>query len=99
MQKKLFQPLRIGPREARNRIVFGSHTTNFARHNRLSEQHADYYAARAKGGAGLIILEEHIVHPSDLPYAHALLGYLPETAAAISTVVQRIHAHNTLALV
>src|SRR6266446_4445155 len=99
MQNKLFQPLSIGLREAHNRINFGSHTTNFARHNVLSQQHADYYASRAEGGAGIIILEEHIVHPSDLPYELALLGYLPETPQAISRVSERIHAHGSLAIV
>ncbi len=99
MQNNLFQPLRIGPRELRNRIIFGSHTTNYAQDNLLSHRHADYYAARAQGGAGAIVLEEHIVHPSDLPYANALLGYLPETPAAIARVTERIHAHNSLVLV
>ena len=98
MPDKLFQPLTIGPREAKNRIIFGSHTTNFARHNLLSEQHADYYAARAAGGAGIIVLEEHIVHPSDLPYEYALAGYLPGTTAAINRVAERIHAHGSLAI-
>lgn len=96
MQNRLFQPLKIGPKVARNRIIFGSHTTNYARHNLLSERHADYYAARAEGGAGIIVLEEHIVHPSDLPYANALLGYLPETATAIATVTERIRHHQSL---
>ena len=98
MQNKLFQPLTIGPREARNRIIFGSHTTNFARQNLLSEQHANYYAARAAGGAGIIVLEEHIVHPSDIPYENALAGYLPGTPAAIAHVAERIHAHGALAI-
>jgi mycofactocin system FadH/OYE family oxidoreductase 2 len=98
MQNKLFQPLTIGPREAINRIIFGSHATNFARQNLLSEQHADYYAARAAGGAGIIVLEEHIVHPSDIPYEYALAGYLPGTTAAIARVVERIHAHGALAI-
>src|SRR5438874_1015561 len=99
MQNKLFQPLSIGPRELRNRIIFGSHPTNYAQHNLLSNQHADYYAARAEGGAGAIVLEEHIVHPSDLPYANALLGYLPETPAAIANITERIHSRNSLVLV
>src|SRR5262245_46241751 len=99
MANKLFQPLQIGPREARNRIIFGSHATNLARHNRLSQQHADYYVARAEGGAGTIVLEEHIVHSSDLPYERALLGYLPETAQAVWAVVDRIHQHGALAIV
>jgi len=98
MQNKLFQPLRLGPREASNRIIFGSHTTNFGRKNVLSERHAQYYAARAEGGAGIIVLEEHIVHPSDWPYQYALQGYLPETVQAIAAVTERIHAHGTLAL-
>jgi len=97
-QSMLFQPLQLGPREARNRIIFGSHTTNFAHNNLLSQQHTDYYAARAEGGAGIIVLEEHIVHPSDIPYERAVLGYLPGTSQAIAPVVERIHAHNSLAL-
>src|SRR5712692_1945312 len=99
LQQLLFQPLSIGLLETGNRIVFGSHTTNFAEHNLLSERHADYYAARAEGGAGIIVLEEHIVHPSDLPYAYAVLGYLPGTPVATARVVERIHAHGSLALV
>ncbi len=99
MPNTLFQPLKIGPREARNRVLFGSHTTNFAHRNLLSQQHADYYAARAEGGAGVIVLEEHVVHPSDLPYERAVLGYLPETPQTIASVVERIHAHDSLALV
>jgi mycofactocin system FadH/OYE family oxidoreductase 2 len=99
MQHKLFQPVRIGPREARNRIIFGSHTTNYARHNLLSAKHAQYYEARAEGGAGMIVLEEHVVHASDQPYERALLGYLPETPTAIARVVERIHEHDALALV
>ena len=95
----LFQPLTLGPREAQNRIIFGSHTTNFAHNNLLSQQHADYYAARAKGGAGVVVVEEHIVHPSDLPYERAVLGYLPNTAHALAAVVGRIHAHDSLAIV
>src|SRR5579863_2629834 len=99
MQHKLFQPLDIGPRQARNRIIFGSHTTNFAQHNLLSDLHADYYAARAEGGAGIVVSEEHIVHPSDLPYEYALMGYLPETPTAIAKVSERIHQYGSLAIV
>ncbi|MGI9060593.1 MAG: FAD-dependent oxidoreductase [Ktedonobacteraceae bacterium] len=99
MLNTLFQPLKIGPKLAKNRIIFGSHTTNYARHNLLSERHADYYAARAEGEAGIIVLEEHIVHPSDLPYANALLGYLPETAMAIASITERMRHHQSLVLV
>ncbi len=99
MYDRLFQPLKIGRREARNRILFGSHTTNLARHNLLSSLHADYYAARAEGGAGMIVLEEHIVHDSDMPYESAVLGFLPGTAQAEKAVIEHIHEHGSLAFV
>jgi mycofactocin system FadH/OYE family oxidoreductase 2 len=99
MYDRLFHPLKIGPREARNRILFGSHATNLARHNLLSPQHADYYAARAVGGAGVIVLEEHIVHSSDMPYESAVPGYLAGTAQAVAAVAECIHAHGALACV
>ena len=94
--RKRFQPSELAQRLREIAYIFGSHTTNYARHNLLSEHIADYYATRAEGGAGIIVLEEHIVHPSDLPYANALLGYLPETATAIATVTERIRHHQSL---
>ncbi|HEY6285510.1 MAG TPA: FAD-dependent oxidoreductase [Ktedonobacteraceae bacterium] len=99
MYDRLFKPLTIGSREARNRMLFGSHATNLARHNLLSSQHADYYAARAEGGAGIIVLEEHIVHVSDMPYESAVLGYLPDTVQAVAAVAKGIHLHGSLAFV
>jgi mycofactocin system FadH/OYE family oxidoreductase 2 len=99
MYNRLFQPLEIGPREVRNRILFGSHATNLARHNLLSPRHADYYAARAEGGAGMIVLEEHIVHSSDMPYESAVLGFLAGTEQAVKAVAEQVHAHGALALV
>ncbi len=99
MYYRLFQPLKIGQREARNRMLFGSHTTNLARHNLLSSLHADYYAARAEGGAGMIVLEERIVHGSDMPYESAVLGFLPGTAQAEKAVIERIHEHGSLVFV
>ena len=99
MYDRLFQPLEIGPREVRNCILFGSHATNLARHNLLSPRHADYYAARAGGGAGMIVLEEHIVHTSDMPYESAVLGFLAGTAQAVTAVTEQVHDHGALALV
>ena len=99
MYDRLFQPLEIGPREMRNRILFGSHATNLAHHNLLSLRHADYYAARAEGGAGMIVLEEHIVHASDMPYESAVPGFLAGTAQAVTSVTGQVHAHGALALV
>src|SRR5262249_46657530 len=55
--------------------------------------------ARAEGGVGIVVLEEHIVHPSDMPYESAVLGYLPGTAQAVAGVAGRVHTYGALALV
>jgi 2,4-dienoyl-CoA reductase-like NADH-dependent reductase (Old Yellow Enzyme family) len=63
--KHLFTPIAIGTMELRNRIVMpamGSHQGN--PDGSLSDATIAYYAARAKGGAALIIVEIAAVHPS-----------------------------------
>ena len=49
----LFEPLKIRGVELRNRIVFAPVVTNFGLRN---EQTRRYYAERARGGAGLILV-------------------------------------------
>ena len=71
----LWTPLPIGPITTRNRIVFSAHLTNYARDGKPTDQHAAYYAARAAGGAGLIITEEHSTHPTDWPYEKLIHGF------------------------
>ncbi|MFP5327024.1 MAG: mycofactocin system FadH/OYE family oxidoreductase 1 [Acidimicrobiia bacterium] len=68
---KLLEPITLGSRRARNRIVFGPHETNLARKRAISDRHAAYYRARAEGGAGVIVVEEASVHPRDWPYERA----------------------------
>ncbi|MCZ6645574.1 MAG: mycofactocin system FadH/OYE family oxidoreductase 2 [SAR324 cluster bacterium] len=73
--KYLFTPIRLGPVRLRNRVVFAAHLTNFAQHNRPSQQLIDYYRERARGGAGLIITEEQSVHVSDFAYEKLIHAY------------------------
>ena len=54
----LFQPFRLGKMELRNRIVMPPMVTNYASEGGfVTEQLKDYYSARARGGAGLVIVE------------------------------------------
>ena len=68
---RLFTPLRIGPLEARNRIVFGAHFTMFSEPSAVfgepgyfGERLGRYLADRARGGAGVIIAGQAQVHPT-----------------------------------
>jgi 2-enoate reductase len=65
---KLFQPGRIGSLEIRNRTVMAPMGTGFAElDGRFSQQHIDYFVARAKGGTGLILTEPVLVETKISP--------------------------------
>jgi len=56
--RNLFQPIKIGDMELKNRIVMAPMGTGFGNTDgSVSEQLINYYAERAKGGAGLITIE------------------------------------------
>ncbi|MET1027951.1 MAG: FAD-dependent oxidoreductase [Dongiaceae bacterium] len=59
---KLFQPLTIRHKTLKNRIVFGAHTANMSIDGLPSERHHGYYRERARGGAGMIVVEPVPVH-------------------------------------
>jgi 2,4-dienoyl-CoA reductase (NADPH2) len=91
----LWTPLELGPVTTRNRIVFSAHLTNYARDGKPTEQHAAYYAARAAGGAGLIITEEHSTHPTDWPYEKLIHGFHRDVIPGYRAITEAVHRHRT----
>ncbi|MEI6161920.1 MAG: hypothetical protein WCP77_18950, partial [Roseococcus sp.] len=63
----LFAPLRLGKLEIRNRILSTGHQTFLARDGIPGEDLIAYHAARAAGGAGLIIVASARCHASSFP--------------------------------
>jgi mycofactocin system FadH/OYE family oxidoreductase 2 len=86
-------PLDVGPLRLPNRIVFAAHLTNVATDGLPTDQHAAYYAARAAGGAGMVITEEHSVHPGDRPYEKLLRGFDPAVVPGYRRITDAVHAH------
>ena len=89
----LWTPLQLGPVTTRNRLVFSAHLTNYARDGKPTEQHAAYYAARAAGGAGLIITEEHSTHPTDWPYEKLIHGFHRDVIPGYKRITDAVHRH------
>ncbi len=76
----------------RNRIVMAPMTRSFAPGHIANERMADYYARRAEAGAGLIVTEGTVIHPSgdgyrDVPYIETLAH-----ANAWRPIVARVQA-------
>ncbi|MFP3899340.1 MAG: mycofactocin system FadH/OYE family oxidoreductase 1 [Acidimicrobiia bacterium] len=93
---RLLEPLAWGPLTARNRVVFGPHETNLARRRALSDRHVAYYRRRASGGAGVIVVEEASVHPSDWPYERCPLA--ADCADGWSAIARACHDEGALVL-
>jgi mycofactocin system FadH/OYE family oxidoreductase 2 len=91
----LFSPLRVGRVVLHNRIVFSAHLTNYAEDGHPTEQHAAYYEARARGGVGLIITEEHSVHPTDWPYEKLIHGFDESVIPGYRHITEVVHRHGT----
>jgi mycofactocin system FadH/OYE family oxidoreductase 2 len=95
-ERLLWSPLRLGPVTVRNRIVFSAHLTNYATQDGMpSEQHAAYYADRARGGSGLIITEEHSTHPTDWPYEKLIHGFNHKVISGYRAITEAVHRHRT----
>ena len=58
----LFEPLELRHLTLKNRIVFGAHTANMGEEGIPGDRHLGYYRERARGGAGMIVVEPVPVH-------------------------------------
>ncbi len=91
----LFSPLRIGRVTVPNRVSFSAHLTNLAENGLPTERLTAYLAARARGGAGLIITEEQSVHPTDRAYEHLIEAFHPQVIPGYRQLTREVHAYDT----
>jgi 2,4-dienoyl-CoA reductase-like NADH-dependent reductase (Old Yellow Enzyme family) len=94
----LLDPIALRGRVAPTRVLFGPHVTNLARRHVFTPAHAAYYAARARGGAGIIVLEQVSVHPSDQPYELALHAWVDGFEAHLRPVGEAVREAGGLAV-
>src|SRR5512136_283107 len=98
---KLLEPVEIGTLELRNRIVMPAMGTNYAnRDGSVSDRLLDYYSERAKGGAGLIILEVTCIDsPIGKTIANQLCIHDDAMIPGLKTLAQSIQARGAKAAV
>lgn len=89
----LLQPGQIGKIRIRNRIVMSPIGTTFwSGTGEVTERITDYYAARAKGGAGLIMVS--FAHPDYPPGYRALASLESERMVdGQARLVERLHSY------
>ncbi len=98
--KYLFFPLKVGSVLIPNRIVSTAHLTLLAEDNMLGERLAYYYAEKAKGGVGLIITEEQMVHPTSTGgfSKNVCYAYREEVIPRFRLVADMVHQHGAIVL-
>lgn len=98
--KHLFSEMRIGRVTVKNRIVMPPMATNFGNTDgSVSKQIIDYYEARAKGGVGLIIIENASVdYPRGKDVSNELRLDDMKFAAGYHDLAETIHSYGTKVL-
>ncbi len=91
----LFAPLQIGNVTVDNRIVVMPHTTLLSTDHLIGDRHVAYYEERAKGGAGLVIVETLIVHASSQPLMNEAFAFDEREVPRYRELTAAVHRHGT----
>jgi len=93
----LFSPLQIGPVTVRNRIMQTAHVKLFTTNGVDSMRNVAYQVERAKGGTGLLITGNRLVHPtSTTGMPRFAFAYLKEAQAINRRMTDGVHEHGAV---
>ncbi len=91
--EQLFTPLKIRDLEIRNRIFSTGHMTNLLTEASPNDDLAAYHEARARGGAGLIIMESARVHESSMSDQPAINASHDRCVPGFARVAEAVQRH------
>lgn len=95
----LFEPIQIGSVTSKNRIVMPPMNANMAFGDGFaSERNRDYYAERARGGAGVIILEALFIEWAAKHRTYGMGASEDKYIPGLRMVAEGIQEHGTLAV-
>ena len=89
----LFEPITLGSTTIRNRIVSSGHDTVLDDHGHIGDDLVAYHQARAKGGAGLIVLQVSGVHETARYTSHVLMATDESSVPGYQAVAEAVHRH------
>ncbi len=92
----LFTPVKLGPLELKNRIVFGAHTVNMSHEGLPGDRHFGYYRERARGGAAMIVVEPAPVHRTAVLTRGNFLAENDAVIPHFRRITDECHKHGTV---
>ena len=96
MFPRLFSPLAIGGVTLRNRVVSSGHDTVMADHGQITDRLIAYHEARARGGAGLIVVQVAGVHETARYTSHVLMATDDSCIPGYSALAAAVRPHGTV---
>jgi len=91
---KVFEPIKVGTLEIKNRIVAGPMVMNHATEDgHVTPRMIDYYAAKARGGFGLVHVEASYMRPDGNMFSRMLGVYSDRQLPGLNEIVEAIHAY------
>ncbi|HET7296932.1 MAG TPA: hypothetical protein VFI66_07295, partial [Gemmatimonadales bacterium] len=100
MFPRLFSPARIGSLELPNRIVFAATSSELADgEGAVTDDMVEYYAERARGGAGLLVVEATYVDPRGKRLHHNAMLHHDRYIRGMRRLVDAVHAAGARAAV
>ncbi|MFM1651742.1 FAD-dependent oxidoreductase [Brevibacillus sp. B_LB10_24] len=91
----LFTPVKVGRLILQNRIMSTGHMTTFVENRLPNDRLIAYHEERAKGGAGLIVMEANAVHPTAYFTADTLVAYTDEIIPYYQKLAEAVHKYGT----
>jgi 2,4-dienoyl-CoA reductase-like NADH-dependent reductase (Old Yellow Enzyme family) len=92
----LFSPLTIGSVTLPNRIVSSGHDTVMARGGQVTDRLIAYHEARARGGAGLIVVQVAGVHETARYTSHVLMATDDDCIPGYRALAEALKPHGTV---
>jgi 2,4-dienoyl-CoA reductase-like NADH-dependent reductase (Old Yellow Enzyme family)/thioredoxin reductase len=87
---KLFEPGKIGTMDLKNRVIYPPMVTHLvSEEGHITDRQIDYYVERAKGGAGLIVIESG--YPRSTGYPHRIMLGNDKVILGLKKLVEAIH--------
>jgi 2,4-dienoyl-CoA reductase-like NADH-dependent reductase (Old Yellow Enzyme family)/thioredoxin reductase len=90
---RLFSPIRLRNTEIRNRILSTGHQTYLAKGGLPGDDFVAYHEARAKGGAGLIVVEAARFHATGFTDSPELIVASDDCIPGLKNLADSVHRH------
>ena len=87
----LFTPVRIGPKQARNRIMRTATSSMLAEQSRIGPRSLGFYGAQARGGVGTIVTEALVVSAVDGPPAGSIAVFDSACVEGLRNLATVVH--------